>query len=727
MDAGRLALVASGESLPAADGWVVFVGPDGAPSSGDLARIETACRRPVVLVVAGANLGRIREVDVEREPSALTVDDPVFAFRAELLREYGLFLDPDVDHDLAVPLLAAEYLLSVSKAQTIVLAGLRDHRPEPADWRASTRYTIVPDRYAALLARAAAFGPVPRWLQQAAVSRLGAYLHENGQLFTVTASLPVPLVDAFHDGLTAVLRYVDDDTVLARAAAGLTAEMRFALLYGAQHRRGHTLPGRRIDAGRGLVRHSYLFAGDPPGEQLTVDGVAVHAPHRKTRRIETLGRALIGERILWAPAGAGLALGGDEVPVPASAGPGRIARYRRIVRENSGIAGRVAGDLRIRLRARTSAAGERYRDAWLLIDRDTAAGDNAEHLYRYLRAAEPDVNAWFVLARDSADWERLATDGFRLLAFGSDEYFVALLHCAHLVSSQIDDYVVKPFYKHVLGQPRWRFTFLQHGVILHDLSRWLNRKAVDLFVTSTPDEQRSIVGEATPYVFTDLETRMVGLARHDRLLRLAERAERTRLVVMPTWRRELLGAQELGNQRRPLVDFWHSPYAQAWLELLESDRLRVLCEGQGWQLTFVPHPNMSDYLDTSPLPPHIATHRFGRGDVQPLLAGAAALVTDYSSLAMEAAFLGRPVVYHQFDRDAFYDGRLYQRGDWSYERQGFGPIASTADETVDALARIARDGGANAEYTARMQRAFPLRDGRNCERTVAAIRAIAHD
>jgi CDP-glycerol glycerophosphotransferase (TagB/SpsB family) len=193
---------------------------------------------------------------------------------------------------------------------------------------------------------------------------------------------------------------------------------------------------------------------------------------------------------------------------------------------------------------------------------------------------------------------------------------------------------------------------------------------------------------------------------------------------MPTWRRELLADQSLGNERGLLDGFWESDFALAWRRVLESDRLRALCEREGWQLTFLPHPNMQDSIDTSPLPSHVVARRFGTVDIQTVLARAAAFVTDYSSLAMEAAFLDRPVVYYQFDRDAFYSGRLYQPGDWSYQQQGFGPVTESADAVVDALETIAHDGGPAPEYADRMQRTFPFRDGHCCERTVAAIRAI---
>lgn len=703
------------EVLPAA-GWVVF-GED-VPATA-MARIGRAAAPDRVLVIAQPGTGRTREVDLVTTPVPL--HRAAVAFRADLLGR--LRPERDLDPDLALSLLVARYLLAAPDGAAAIVPLRAPAAPEP-DWQRPERYTLAPARWVELLS---ADGP-PQWLQHLAVDQLVDYLREDAALYMTTAALAPGVTGAWHAGAAAILEHVDDEIIRTHRAPGFTDAMRLALLLALRGRHGHGRLHRRRDAGRGLDRVSYLFAGDAPAERIVADGAAVAPAHAKVRLVDVLGRDLLGERIVWVAAGAKVEVdptGFVELPPPV--GETRVARVRRIVREQRSIAPRVIRDLRIRRRAKRSDTVERYRDAWLLMDRDNAAQDNAEHLYRHLKANEPGINAFFVLADDSPDWPRLAAEGFRLIAYGSDEHFVALLHCVQLASSQVDSYVVNPFRGHLLGRAGFRFTFLQHGVIKHDLSRWLNAKPIDLFITSTPDEHEAIAGDRTPYVFTDLEVRMTGLARHDRLTRLATATTaRTRLVVMPTWRRELLGELTRGGNQRALLDsFWTSDYALAWRRFLESDRLRALCVEQGWELDFVPHPNMQDYLDTSPLPDHVTARRFSQVDIQQLLAEAGALVTDYSSLAIEAAYAQRPVVYYQFDRDTFFaGGHLYRRGVWSYEEQGYGPILTTADEVVNALDQIARDGGPAPEYAARMQNAFPFRDGQCCARTVAAMHEI---
>ena len=587
--------------------------------------------------------------------------------------------------------------------------------PGEPDWDDPATYSAGPGRMLGELL--SSNGSVEA--QHRVLAELAAYARADQGMYAPTTALPGEVSAAFHDGLREVVPLLDPDVLLRHP--GLLPELRLGLFGLRTGEAVHGPATRRPDPGRGLDRISYLVAGPLPSGRGDPGAV-----HQKLRSIEFIGSSIASERILWVPTGTDVTIAGSrlvDVPREPEARRSAFDKIRNPGRSLPDLARTVVHDRALRRRADLPDVASRFADAWLLMDRDTAAQDNAEHLYRYLKTYEPDINAFFVLGRTSRDWSRLEAEGFRLIAFGSDDYYLALLHCAHLVSSQVDGYVVRPFTGHALGPQLWRYTFLQHGVITQDLSRWLNIKPIDLIVTTTPTEQRSIAGDGTPYVLTDLEAVQVGLARHDRLVHLGATAPKRRLLVTPTWRSELLGEQTGSNRRALLPDFWTSRYATAWTDLLASPEIAALCDEAGWELTFMPHPNMQDYLATSPLPAHVTTLRFDEVDVQQIFAEAALWVTDYSSLGTEAAVLECPVVYFQFDQDEFYRGRLYQQSSWSYTDDGYGPLTRTQPEAIAALRAIAADGPAEL-YLERMRSSVPLRDGHNCQRTVAAIRAI---
>jgi glycosyltransferase involved in cell wall biosynthesis len=388
----------------------------------------------------------------------------------------------------------------------------------------------------------------------------------------------------------------------------------------------------------------------------------------------------------------------------------------------------LVSDWLARQAASRGAVRRSFGDAWVFTDRDNMAQDNAEHLYRHVRSHHSEVNAWFVIDRDSEDWGRLAADGFRLVSYGTRDHTLLMLNCRHLISSQIDHYVVRPIDSTRFGNGGWRFTFLQHGVTKDDLSRWLNNKGISLFVTATRPEFQSIAGDHTRYVYTTKETQLTGFPRHDRLLRLAEAQPpdvRRLLLVMPTWRRHLLGEPiRGGNDRRLLPGFWETEYAQEWTNVVESERLARLAADTGLEIMFVPHPNMNEYFSLRSFPAHVRIANYRGVDIQEIFARGALLLTDYSSNAFEMAYIKRPVVYFQFDRREFFSGaHVYRQGSWSYDDDGFGPVALTASAAIDEVEQIINRGLQPADaFAQRMQEVFPFRDGECCERVYQAIR-----
>ena len=312
-----------------------------------------------------------------------------------------------------------------------------------------------------------------------------------------------------------------------------------------------SLPLIRVDTEREIVQVRYWFGGKLPHEDFRVRGVSIQPVYAKVRDVGSMGRVLLHERIVWLPATGTvrIALDGEALPLtlgappepvytmrpatvwrsltrysgPASTRPSRRTSLpakpltlKRRLRKSAGLVKRstqkrinraaarwsaetrvVRAEAVLKARAVSPEIREKYENAWTFIDRDQQAQDNAEHLYRHVWRNHPEVNAWFVLSRTSPDWERLEAEGFRMVDHGSDEHTLLLLNTIHMISSQVDHYVVSPLDRKKFPT-HWRFTFLQREVTKDDLSRWVNGKPIGLFVTASTDEHTSIVGDHTP-------------------------------------------------------------------------------------------------------------------------------------------------------------------------------------------------------------------------------------
>lgn len=367
-----------------------------------------------------------------------------------------------------------------------------------------------------------------------------------------------------------------------------------------------------------------------------------------------------------------------------------------------------------------------YENVWIFMDRDNQADDNAEHLYRYILNNRPDIDAYFVLNRDSHDWARLSADGFKMLAFGSSEHESALESCSRVISSHAAQFATDYFKdKRMLSK---KFVFLQHGVIHNDQSSLFKPdwKRFDLFLTSAYGEYESIGGELSTYKFTSKEVKLTGLPRHDALINSTIKREKM-LLVMPTWRPALLGKVINGTERELLPDFINSQYAQAWMGIINNDKFREQARIAGYKIVFFPHANIQPYLNQFNVPDDVEILDHAAGSIQELFLKASMMITDYSSVAFEMAYLYKPVCYYQFDEDDFFTKGHYNKGYFDYREHGFGPVYNHEHDVIEyAIKNIENDCIPSPEYIHKVDNFFPYRDGRCCERVLTEIENLDH-
>ena len=375
--------------------------------------------------------------------------------------------------------------------------------------------------------------------------------------------------------------------------------------------------------------------------------------------------------------------------------------------------------------SKTQKYQSKYKNAWLLMDRDTQADDNAEHLYRYMLNQNVKENIFFVLRKSSHDWKRLHKEGFRLIEFGSIEHIMAMLNAEFLISSHADRYVTNllnhHFYKDLL---KFKFIFLQHGVIKDDLSEWLNTKNIRQFICAAQPEYDSISGPYTNYKFTEYDTALTGLPRHDSLLSQNNESSR-KIVIMPTWRQNLVGySASNSNQRERNTDFEQSNYYKAWSSFVESQYLRELCEKYNYEVLFFPHVNVQPYFKSKKIEGVKVLSHNDVDSIQRLFSDSALMITDYSSVAFESAYLKKAIVYYQFDRDEIYSGgHIYKRGYFDYERDGFGPVCVDEASLLNEIEELMKnDCHPQSPYIDRIENFFPFRDGKCCERVYNLIK-----
>jgi glycosyltransferase involved in cell wall biosynthesis len=698
-----------------------------------------------------------RLVDLEGSDGRFHGSAPAAFMRLDRIREHDLSYDPRIRPNFEDGHFCSLYLLHHERPQVGFLQSTRYHYRKRSDQSSSLassmthpgRYTdVFTYGYLAILREAIRIrGAVPTWLKHFLCYEIAGYFGaaQNNSMAVLTDG---PLVEQFHEHVREVLAQVEPEKTLAHHEFRVAGHARLVAMhsYSDTPWRDKAVYLDKLDTGQQLVRARYRFTGAAPREEIYNGDAPSRPRHAKTRSLNYFGRTLMQERILWLRYRPDLRIRLDGVwqqlvfdqPEPApptKATPTMVRRYmvekRRATYNPMRYLPTTRPDKIYRRLALSPPVRKKYAGSWVLMDRIHNAGDSGEILFRHLRANHPDINAWFVLAKESSEYERLRKEGYgdRLVAHGTRQWRLLMANCEHLLASHADEPVVKPPQILDFIEPQWRFTFLQHGVIKDDLSRWLNYKSIDLFVTSTVPEYNSIAGDQTPYPFTTKETVLTGLPRFDRLRETGQRypvEQRDLVLLTPTWRQWLVQDLAVGSQERQLGGgALESRFVQEWVGLLRDPELAQACERAGVRLAFLPHPNLEKLLPHLDLPPHVVTLSYEGVDVQELFARARVLVTDYSSIAFNAAYLDRPVVYFQFDAAEVLAGaHVGQRGYFEYERDGFGPVVHDRGPAVSAIAEALDAGGAPLPtYAERIEATFPLRDGGCSERVVQAVLA----
>ncbi len=589
-------------------------------------------------------------------------------------------------------------------------------------------------------------GHVPEWIHNHVLYDLSYYYKDEEAEFSRQTVAVGEVAAEFHRHMAEITALLDPAIVRGFALRPYRPIAREILLHGYRDEPWHTdfVVMDKFDSAQQTVRLTYRFTHELPKEEFYFYGQPIQPLHAKVRAPMYFDRALVRERIVWLPVGTiRVKLDGQDVEVRTSEpdpptwslGTKRIRRGLDPAQIASDARSRWLSEKRkLRDRAitrlsRTRMVRRLFRRAWVLMDRIHDADDSGEHLFRYLRAHERSINAWFVIEGGTPGYRRLRKDGYRrVIPHGTLRWKLLMLNCAQLISSHADLAVSRPSAITRLAKPRWRFTFLQHGVIKDDLSSWLNPKDVDIFVTSTHGEYHSIVDDDTSYRYTTREVVLTGLPRFDRVLEAGRKyppERRDLILVAPTWRTWLVNRVSKNTHEWGInvQQFRSSEFAENWLGVLLSDQLRTLAERSGLTIGVLMHPNLQSIAPALELPPYIKTFDF-ETDVRELFARARVVATDYSSMAFNAAYIERPVVYFQFDQERMFSGGHVGRGGYfEYERDGYGPITLTPEDALAAIEEAVERGPEPApEYRRRIEEAFPARDGRCCERVVAEIK-----
>ena len=341
------------------------------------------------------------------------------------------------------------------------------------------------------------------------------------------------------------------------------------------------------------------------------------------------------------------------------------------------------------------------RRIWLYSDRPDVADDNAKALFEYSCNIDDGVSKYFIVNKDSPSYNQMKRIDKNVVAFGSFKHEILYLFAEKTISSYVNENFINPFhyftpslYSGLITSKRY---FLQHGVTKDDVSEFIKKydKNLSLITCVSDLEKQSFMKKG--YNFDEKVIQTLGFPRFDNL---TNENSKNQILFAPTWRIGLNHPNKI----------YESEYYKTINSFLNNENLRVLLEDKGYTLIFKPHPELMEYIELFDIPSYVEIST--KKSYQELFKESSLLITDYSSVFFDFAYIKKPVIYYQKDEDYH-----YEKGYFDYESIGFGCVIKDENELVNSIGNYLENNCVMDDtYIQRVHEFFKYHDKNNCKR-----------
>lgn len=358
------------------------------------------------------------------------------------------------------------------------------------------------------------------------------------------------------------------------------------------------------------------------------------------------------------------------------------------------------------------------KKVWLICDDGMTARDNGYYLFKYIKENNLNDNVYYVISKDSKDLDKVKKYG-NIIYFKSLKHWLYYMSCnKNIISQKSGNPNSAIFYVlHVYLNLYNNRIFLQHGITKDD-AKWLYYKNTKfkLFVCGAKKEYEYIKNN---FGYKDKNIKYLGFSRFDNLHDNV--VNNKQILIMPTWR-NWLGRDF--NKLNRINSFKETEYYKKWNSLINNENLINFIEKNNIQILFYPHINMQKYInDFNTKSKNIQILNIDY-DIQKVLKESALLITDYSSVYMDFAYMSKPIIYYQFDYNE-YRQKQYQEGYFKYSKDAFGKLLSDEEDVVNKIiAYVNMNYRIEKIYKNRIDNFFELKDTNNCKRIYESINQL---
>ena len=352
---------------------------------------------------------------------------------------------------------------------------------------------------------------------------------------------------------------------------------------------------------------------------------------------------------------------------------------------------------------------------WIYFDKIYKAGDNAEYLYKYASKQNDNIKHYYVINKASNDYKRLKKEKANILIFGSKKLRIYSLYAEVILATHknVISFLgfTKPSRKFFQDLFNPEIVCIQHGLTMQAIAQHQNRLEdnTKLYMCASKYEIENL--SRSIYGYDKKKLKLVGLARFDGLINNDKR----QILISPTWRKNAANTStRMGNTREYTEEFKNTEYFKIFNDLINNKKLIDKAKKDNYKIIFMLHPVITAQEEDFKTNDFVTILTVNSGiSYEQLLTESSLMVTDYSGIQYDFAYMRKPIIYFHPDELP----AQYEDGGINYETMGFGPICKNSEELVDLLCKYMENNCITEEkYVKRADDFFAFKDHNNCKR-----------
>ena len=362
----------------------------------------------------------------------------------------------------------------------------------------------------------------------------------------------------------------------------------------------------------------------------------------------------------------------------------------------------------------------RGKRIWMTFDKLYKGGDNGEYFFKYANTVKDDVEVYYVIDKESLDCKRLLEydkkhvlihNSLKCKLYALNAEAVAATHASVMQYCGIPKYLVP----NVLDLFKAKIICIQHGLTVQQLGQYQNRlyDNTTLYCLASKYEKKNLMHPI--YGYEENMLKINGLARYDGL----KNNDKKFILITPTWRRNVV-TLGIAYKKKPYNEhFKYTEYFRLYNTLINDKKLIECAKKNGYGITYLLHPAMSPQIEDFEQNGFVEiVAASGDMSYEKILTEASLMVTDYSGVQFDFAYMRKPIVYYHPDTLPPH----YESGGIDYPTQGFGPIITNHEAVVNEICKYMENGcKTDAEYIDRANDFFEFDDFNNAKRIYEEI------